>query len=47
MNRGRSASLYFALALLILAVADRAASAQAGPPGGVQCNSFQDLAAEA
>jgi hypothetical protein len=48
MNRGRAASLHFALALLILAVADRAAWAQAGPPpGGAQCNGFQDLAAEA
>jgi hypothetical protein len=48
MNRGRAASLHFALALLIFAVAGRAAWAQAGPPpGGAQCNSFQDLAAEA
>jgi hypothetical protein len=55
MDRGRAASRVFTLALLILAVADRAAwaqigalpGAQAGPPGGAQCNSFQDLAAEA
>jgi hypothetical protein len=51
MNRGRAASLLFVLALLILALAGRAAwaqaGAQAGPAGGAQCNSFQDLAAEA
>ena len=55
MDRGRAASRVFTLALLILAVADRAAwaqigalpGAQTGPPGGAQCNSFQDLAAEA
>src|SRR6516165_8835073 len=56
MGRGRDASL-LALALLILAVADRAAWAQfgmpqggppqGGPPGGAQCNSFQALAEEA
>ena len=55
MNRGRAASLQFGLALLILAVADRAAWAQFGPPPGApppggqasQCQSFPALAAEA
>jgi hypothetical protein len=57
MNRGRAASLHFALALLmvlpILAVADRAAWAQFGPPQAPQgapasqCNSFPALAADA
>jgi hypothetical protein len=57
MNRGRAAWLILALALLILAVADRAAWAQFGlplgaspqgaSPGASQCNSFPALAAEA
>jgi len=51
MKCGLAGSVCFGLALLISAVADRAAWAQFGPPQGgapaAECNKFQDLASDA